>query len=211
MAHALLASCLAELQQWQQALAEAKPAIDPAPEYPYLRITCTAGFIRSWAHRYAAKTACLESLRLDPHHAGYHSQLAFIYLHTEQWAGRHAAECGLEIDPEHIGCLNCLAWVLAVEGKKTQSIRVINRALEIDPNSDQTHSNLGRLLIAMDRHDLAVDSLQESLRLNPADQEHDQADELWDEEPQRRLLLGDDVDQVERLPHQHDAEHAQRE
>src|SRR6478609_6824104 len=40
---------------------------------------------------------------------------------------------------------------------------------------------------------------------------NDAPDDLRDEEPERRLLLVDDFGQVQRLPHHHDAEHAQRE
>ena len=45
----------------------------------------------------------------------------------------------------------------------------------------------------------------------PAEQEDAEADELRDEEPERRLLAVDDVDEVQRAAHQDDAEHAERE
>ena len=46
---------------------------------------------------------------------------------------------------------------------------------------------------------------------NPGEEEAQEADELRPEEPEGHALLVHDVDQAERLPHQHHPEHAQRE
>ena len=46
---------------------------------------------------------------------------------------------------------------------------------------------------------------------DPAEQEDDEPDELRDEEPERLSLPVDDLDQVQRAAHDHDAEHAERE
>jgi len=166
-AHALLALCLAEGEQFAEATDEARQAIVLAPDYDFAHFA--AARVAYARDQYEdALQAVQEAIRLDPSVADYRALLAGIHLDQRRWReGLAAAEAGLEQDPEHIGCANLRAMALVKLGRRTEAGQAIDTALARNPDSAFTHANQGWTFLEANDPQKALEHFREALRLDP--------------------------------------------
>ena len=166
-AHALLAICLCERQQYRAATGEAQHAIHLAPANPLPHYVHALVFYRR--NRFdEAEDAIHEALELDPYDPDYFALLAHIFMANRRWRDAlSVAEEGLEIDPEHIECTNLRATALVRLGHKDAAGETIEAALARAPEDADTHANQGWTLIEQGQHQKAMEHFREALRLDP--------------------------------------------
>jgi tetratricopeptide (TPR) repeat protein len=112
--------------------------------------------------------AISEALRLDSWDANYFALLAAIQLSERQWpAALEAAEHGLQIDSEHVGCTNLRAIALVKLGRKAEAGATIDAALAKNPDNAVTHANQGWTLLQRGEPTRALEHFREALRLDP--------------------------------------------
>jgi Flp pilus assembly protein TadD len=143
-----------------------------------------------WAGLEAAQRA----LNLDPTASMAWNNAGLALFHLERYAEAQAAfEQAVSFEPQHALFWNNLAGVLMEQGQLQEAERILlDEALRRDPTQPLAHLNLGALYMQADRPDLAVQYLQEALRLLPPDQvAKAQALLAQTEEPDRWLRLGD--------------------
>ena len=107
------------------------------------------------------------ALRLDPHFAEAHSNLASVFnrLGRLAEAENHYLQ-SLAIEPMAVVHYN-LGIVLDNLGKTSEAMKHYQRALHLDPSSAATHLNLGNLLQSQNRLDEAVAHYRQATQLDP--------------------------------------------
>lgn len=167
VAHALMAICLAEQKKFDRAYDEARQAAVLAPDLPYTQYVLA--YVRSQQDFLVeAEQAINKAIHLDPWDADHFSLLAQIKYQQKKWqAALDAAENGLEIEAEHLGCANLRAMALNRLGRGEEAGRVLEDALAQDPENAFTHANQG--WTALQRGDVkkALEHFREALRLDP--------------------------------------------
>jgi len=115
-----------------------------------------------------ALDAISEAIRLDAFDPDYFALLAAIQLQARRWpAALEAAERGLRLDAEHVGCTNLRAIALVKLGRKAEAGTTIDSALARNPDNSLTHANQGWTYLEQGHPDKALEHFRESLRLNP--------------------------------------------
>ena len=167
MCHALLAACLCDGKDFEQATKEAEQAIHLAPDSPYVHYIM--GHVMYHRNRFReARESVDVAIQLDPYDADYFALLAAIELDQKNWkAALAAAEQGLEAEPEHVRCTNLRAMALTNLGRREEAGLTIETALEHDPDNAYTHANQGWNLISQGRPKDALEHFREALRLEP--------------------------------------------
>src|SRR5690606_17949339 len=85
-----------------------------------------------------------EAVRLDPDDADHHAVVAMAHHHlNEHAAALEAAERGLALDPEHLGCLNIRSSELAAQRRFAEADEVTAKLLQVDPENAHSHANTG--------------------------------------------------------------------
>jgi len=166
-AHALLALCLAEREQFKDATEEARQAIHLAPDFPFAHYAY-ARVLADRNHFKEARAAIEEAIRLDSTNADFFSVLAAIHFNEKRWADAlSAAEQGLQFDPEHIGCTNLRAMAMVKLGRRAEAGATIDAALARNPDNSATHANQGWTLLEQGDPKKALEHFRESMRLDP--------------------------------------------
>ena len=166
-AHAWLSLTLLELKRYAEAETEAEEAIHLAPDHPYGYFVLSRVFHQQDKLRQAEK-AIAEAIRLNPQEANYFAVLAGIFASQQQWEKvLQAAEQGLALDAEHIGCGNLRAMALNKLGRRQESVGALDAALYRDPENPLTHANQGWIALEQNEHQKAMSHFREALRLNP--------------------------------------------
>jgi hypothetical protein len=115
-----------------------------------------------------ALTAINEAIRLEPFDADYFSFLAAVHFDQRRWTeALRAAEQGLEVDAEHVGCSNLRAMALVKLGRTGEAGLTIESTLAKAPESSLTHANQGWTLLHCGDPAKALDHFREALRLDP--------------------------------------------
>lgn len=167
MAHAWLAICLREREQFTEATMEARMAVGLAPddaETHYVLATV-------YSQRNMAKEAKLsldEAIRLDPADPRYWGQMAALHQDAKRY--RSALECaerGLRLDPENSVCTNIRAMALRGLGQKDEAGDAVEAALARNPENAISHANMGWNMLHQSKPKQALEHFREALRLQP--------------------------------------------
>ena len=166
-AHALLALCLAEREQFAEATTEAEQAIHLQPDYAFAHYVHAQVFYDR--NRFSeALSALNEGIRLDPENATYFALLANIHLQERRWQDcLAAAEQGLQFDSEHVACTNLRAMAMVKLGRRAEAGKTIDAALAKQPENAFTHANQGWTLLEKGDPKKALEHFREALRLDP--------------------------------------------
>lgn len=73
----------------------------------------------------------------------------------------------LEAVPGHVGALHLYGLLEHGRGRHRQALRLIRQAVEQAPAEAGLHSDLGNVLLELDRPDLAIQAYEEAIRLDP--------------------------------------------
>jgi len=167
-AHALLALCHAEEEQWGAALNAAKAAVAADAEAPFSHYSLAFALKSRGLPEQAAGPA-LEAVRLDPDYVNGWHLLAQIRLDQHDW--RDAIRCarlGLAVRPDDVGCNTALAAALVEMGYHEEAAEVSARFLAAHPESPTAHAIEGWRLYRLRRLADARAAFRESLRLDPS-------------------------------------------
>ncbi len=117
------------------------------------------------------EAALAEAIRLDPTSPEYLDFLADLRREQGRLVeGLEAADRGLALNPQHVGCLYNRALLLDRLDRREEARTAFLAGLALAPEHAGLHRHLGELLLRMDAAGPAVEHLRESLRLQP-DQE----------------------------------------
>ena len=115
-----------------------------------------------------AKQSLDKAIELNPFEPDYLAQLSVLFLHLGKWrASLQAAEAGLQLNPNHVGCAHRRVLSLLLLFRRRDAMAEATRILNIDPENAQAHATLGWLSFSSDRRQKAVEHFQNSLRVNP--------------------------------------------
>jgi tetratricopeptide (TPR) repeat protein len=182
--HAFLGRCLALQGRLPDALAAGEEGVRLAPDLAYAHRSLGQTYL-ACDRLERAEAALREALRLNPHNPDHHEWLSWVqHRQGDTRAALETASWGLEIDPDHLGCLNRRGQYERQLGDRCTSEATLRAALALDPASAFTHANLGWTLW-LRAHDEVGDNIfrlarqrqtraalaqfEESLRLSPND------------------------------------------
>src|SRR5674476_304383 len=100
-----------------------------------------------------AQTLFREGLRLQ--NLGQLEQAHAIYLQV------------LKLQPRHFDALHMLGVIAARTNNPARAIELINKAIEINPNSASAYSNRGNVLTALKQHQAAIENYDQAIALKP--------------------------------------------
>ncbi|HYW11767.1 MAG TPA: tetratricopeptide repeat protein [Longimicrobium sp.] len=165
---AMRALCLAELERWDEATAEARRAVDTEP---YLAFCHWAlGMVLAGRRRWAeAADAAREAMELEPENGDHYALLARSFVGMRRWDDALAAAGqGLEEEPDHPGCANLRALVLQQRGRVDEAEQAFVDAAATDP--ENAFARAGRGWTALRRGDAlepARAHFEHALRIDP--------------------------------------------
>lgn len=164
---AMLALTLSHQERFDEAEREVGEALKVDPGEPFVHYA--RAFVLDDRHRFPeAEKAILEAISIDPDDADFYSLLAQVRMNQKKWAGAlEAAETGLQVDSENVGCTNLRAMALVKLGRKKEAGLTIDAALAKNPENSVTHANQGWTLLHAGDHKRALEHFRESLRLDP--------------------------------------------
>jgi tetratricopeptide (TPR) repeat protein len=167
VAHALLALCLADREQFAGADEEARAAVRKAPDEPLPHAALAEVLLRR--NRLAdAGAAAAEAVRLAPEDADHHELAGRVAYAERRWpTALEHAEQGLSLDPEHVGLNNLRAMALIQLGRRDEAGATLDAALARDPKNAYSHANRGWALLHAGDHRAAAECFREALRLEP--------------------------------------------
>jgi Flp pilus assembly protein TadD len=164
----LLALCLAELEQFEEATQQGRRAVQLAPNEPY----CRWALAVILASRRFYKEGLIEAsaaIELDPDNADYHALTARCYVGLGKWTeALSAADAGLVVDPDHEGCANLRALALQQAGRTSDADQAFIDAAALDP--DNAFARAGRGWVALSHGSAPDDALPHfysALQLDP--------------------------------------------
>jgi tetratricopeptide (TPR) repeat protein len=166
-AHGLLAVCLSEKKQQEEALKEIREAIALSPSHSGFHYI-HAGILRDQNALEAAKKAILEAMRLDPEDADCYARLASIqYDQSKYKEALKSAEQGLSVDAEHVWSMNMRLLALIELGRIAEAEAEVNGTLAVAPDHPFPHTVKGWVMLHQNQHAEAMESFTEALRLKP--------------------------------------------
>jgi tetratricopeptide (TPR) repeat protein len=164
---AMLGLALSQQERFDEAEREIAEALKIDPGFAFVHYA--HAIVLDDRHRYAeAEKSVREAISMDPEVADFYALLAQVRLNQRNWPGAlEAAETGLQLDSEHVGCTNLRAMALVNLGRKEEAGLTINAALARNPENSVTHANQGWALLHAGDHNRALEHFRESLRLDP--------------------------------------------
>lgn len=167
LAHALLAICQLNNQQYPEATQEAQTAIHLAPDHDFGHATL-ARILFARNHFPEAEAAVRQAIAIQSFNADHQALLGQIRYARRDWqAALHAADAGLAIDAENTDCANLRASCLVNLGRQSDAVQTIQATLERNPDDANSHANLGWALIEQSQYERALEHFREALRLDP--------------------------------------------
>jgi tetratricopeptide (TPR) repeat protein len=156
------------------------PALWPAP-YPgggsdlHLSATPLTNLARLYSEQgdpEAGLVAAQDAINLDPSNSMAWNNAGLALFHQQRFAeAQQAFEMAAHLQPENALFWNNLAAVLMEQDQLQEAERVLlEESLGRSPNQPLAHLNLGAVYLQTDRPELAIQHLQEALRLLPPDQ-----------------------------------------
>jgi tetratricopeptide (TPR) repeat protein len=166
-AHALLALCLSNRDQFDDATAEAEQAIHISPDHA-LGFYALSAVMHKRNRLKEAHKAIDEAIRIEPWNSSHFALLAAIEIDRSRWNDAlDAADRGLEFDPEDVQCTNLRAIALVKLGRRDEAGQTIDAALAKAPDNATTHANQGWALLHQREPTKAAEHFREALRLDP--------------------------------------------
>ncbi|MBN2007490.1 MAG: tetratricopeptide repeat protein [Anaerolineae bacterium] len=166
-AHALLAYTLYQQNLFPAALHEVQAAIGLEPtraHFYYIKALILIGTDKDGR----ALAAIQEAMRLDPEVPAYYATLALLHTRKKAWRQAvRAAETGLQLAPDHVGCANMRAMALVNLGEQGAAQQTLSATLARDPENPLTHANQGWACLHRGDQAQAFDHFREALRLDP--------------------------------------------
>ena len=167
LGHTHLAICLVQAQKYEEATRHAQLATSLNPEDPST-FWALAAVMHLRGRQPEAMQAINQAISLN-------LELPFLYLLRAQlWMERknwnealQDAERGLEIEPDHVECLNVKAQALVQLNRRIEAGESLKWALAHDAENDRTHATLGWSLLEQGQSQQAMEHFREALRLNP--------------------------------------------
>ena len=123
----------------------------------------------------SAIAACNEALRLDPDYALAHAVLAHAQsLLVREGIGPQdepdiSIRRALQLSDDDPLIHHCHAALLGNLGRTAEGVRAWTRSLSLDPNNAAARAGLGIAQIYMRQPELALESIDQALRLSPRD------------------------------------------
>jgi serine/threonine protein kinase/Tfp pilus assembly protein PilF len=116
-----------------------------------------------------AQQAVEKALQLDPNSADAYAQLAFLKMFRDwDWDGADVAcKRAFELEPGNANVIRMQATLAASLGRTDESIRIGQRAIELDPLRPATYSNQGLTLLKAEKYKEAETSFLKTLELAP--------------------------------------------
>ncbi|MCX6349647.1 MAG: tetratricopeptide repeat protein [Candidatus Aureabacteria bacterium] len=155
-----------EKGDWENAIAEARRALDYAPGYG--EAYTTMGIAHQKAGRIEEAIGAYESsLRLKPS-ARTEKNLAdaFFRAGREEEAEEHYRRA-IALDPAFGQIRNDLAQALSARGRKDEAIAQLTEAIRLQPDNAAAHNALASILLELGRKEEASFHYREALRINP--------------------------------------------
>ncbi|MBI5365546.1 MAG: tetratricopeptide repeat protein [Planctomycetes bacterium] len=166
-AHALLALCRLEAEDFGDAEAEARAAVSYGPHLNFSHFAL-GKVLHGRGDLAGAAAATLEAVRLDPEDADGFALLAIIRFEERRWpSALEAADQGLAVDAEHVGCTNLRAMALVKLGRTEEAGRTLDGALARSPEDSFSHANQGWLCLERGDPERALTHFGEAMRLDP--------------------------------------------
>lgn len=206
-AMALLAITLLNMQRPQACRKTAERAVGTDPEEPLAHFALAMGVLAdlsrmspqfvpwlpsTWQHKQSKQTEnkplksprlreaelhLLEALRLAPHEAFFHAQLAAIRLDDGPNPGvQEAIDSGLAQDPEDGLCHEYQTRLYLAQQDHTAALAAARRLLELEPNNKTAHALTARCLLEQAHGSntdtfTATEHARNAARLDPTDDE----------------------------------------
>ena len=163
----IIGHCRLDNKQYDEALKIFKQCIGLQPDDDYVLYLLAFCYYRK--HEIDTAQKYLEqAIAMFPYNAGYFSLLSNIHATERRYADAlYAANQGLQINAEDIGCLNARSAALFRLNKKEEAYETINEALQVNPEDDYTHTNYGWHYLEKGKHKQAYEHFSEALRINP--------------------------------------------
>lgn len=174
LARRIAASLEAEIRPDEQHRLSRRPTRDTAAYSLYLRARALEG--RSREENETAIELLRQAIRLDSSFAAAHAELADAYLSrtrpfglSDRWVDSAAAEArrAIALDSGLADAHKYLGTSLLVQGRPTDAIRQLRRALELAPENPGILNNLGGARWRQGRYGDAYHALQKAARLAP--------------------------------------------
>jgi len=165
-----LALALVGLKQYAEATRLAQEAVHGSPD-DELSHYALAFVWRERNYLQEALTAIREAVRLGPWDAANCSLEAQIHLDLRDWkATLAAAERGLQIDPENIGCNNLRSIALTKLGRGEDASAAMESVLARNPENAVSHATQGWNYLHGGKITPALEHFREAMRLDPNDE-----------------------------------------
>ncbi|HUR87832.1 MAG TPA: tetratricopeptide repeat protein [Ramlibacter sp.] len=114
-----------------------------------------------------AEAFAREALRLDPGHAGAHTNLGAILRGTGRGQEAEAEfRAALAADPFLATAISNLGAMLAAQGRGPEAESLYRRAIALEPKHPSAHNNLGLFLLDSGRFDEAIEVLRVAAKLD---------------------------------------------
>ncbi len=108
------------------------------------------------------------ALALDADQPDFYAVLSHIYILKKEFeTALEIAENGLELDPEHLSCLNFRTICLTKLGRKAETHQSVIETLAASPDSAYSHTNVGWSILELGDYQGAKQHFAEALRLDP--------------------------------------------
>lgn len=166
-AHALLARCLTEIGELDEATTEAQTAIHLDPDDSGNHFVL--GLVYYERNRLKEASDCfVQSIEFSPDHPEGYCMLSLVRYRQKNWTqALELAEEGLAIDPEHEDCANIRSLALLRLGRLDDATTGMEGALHKSPNNGMTHTSMGWTLLESGDPHKAIEHFREALRIDP--------------------------------------------
>jgi adenylate cyclase len=117
-----------------------------------------------------ARVAALKAREIDPELPEAHSALAMIkFAFDWDWDGAEAEfQRALQLDPNYVWAHDWYGWHLSLRGRNAESIRELQRTVELDPLNPSFECDLGDVYRFARRYDEAIPHYGRALDLGPS-------------------------------------------
>ncbi|MHB8901616.1 MAG: tetratricopeptide repeat protein, partial [Thermoguttaceae bacterium] len=167
LAHALMAMCLSEREQFDLAAHHARQAIVAAPDTAFPHYSLAVVYVRRNQLKEAVE-AIRAAIDLEPQDPDYHELLGRIHVSRHQW--QEALQCAKEAlacDPGHINARNLKTLALRHLGQGDAATVEMLETLAEDPDNAWTHANLAWQYLEKKDTRQAMHHFREALRIEP--------------------------------------------
>ncbi|PIZ72827.1 hypothetical protein COY07_02785 [Candidatus Peregrinibacteria bacterium CG_4_10_14_0_2_um_filter_43_11] len=115
-----------------------------------------------------AEVACRRAL--DLHQKSYTAYyiLGFVASHKQDWeTAVNDLKKANELHPNNPEILRCLGWSLFNHGRRTQGVVILERALNLEPESSLTLCDLGICYLQIKNFDKSIELLKKAMEIDP--------------------------------------------